>query len=141
MSWMNASQAHTVEEARAEVQLAGTFGRRKPAQWAVDMVREADSAERGVDMLALFKEAGLCEESARRAAEGLSSGRYFSFEDAAFSQTMWDGANGQPRRNARATTHSIAEAAKKAEAAKPLEEVGGSFVTVDGKRERVPDPS
>lgn len=63
-------------------------------------------------VVSLFREAGLCEESAVQAARGLDSGLYFSFEDAALAQTWgFDGAN--RRRNLAASPERIAEAAQR----------------------------
>lgn len=121
------SDRHTVEEARDELISARTF-QRQPAEWAVAMaeqVRRVDEAAfddlddvimgspylRGGDpMEARFREAGLCEESARQAAKGLREGLYFSFEDAAIAQTTFDRA-GRPR-NTAATPRRIAEVAR-----------------------------
>lgn len=63
-------------------------------------------------VVALFRDAGLCEESALSAARGLDSGLYFSFEDAALAQAWgYDSAN--RRRNPAATPERIAEVAKR----------------------------
>jgi len=63
-------------------------------------------------VVSLFREAGLCEESALKAARGFGAGLYFSFEDAALSQS-WGFDNANCRRNREATPERIAEVAKR----------------------------
>ena len=72
--------------------------------------RGGDAPTRSV-MVDRFREAGLCQESAEKAARGLESGVYFSFEDAAMAQTVFDGGSSEPR-NRGATPRRIAEVAK-----------------------------
>lgn len=65
-----------------------------------------------VEVVGLFREAGLCEESAQAAARGLDDGVYFSFEDAALSQSGVF--HGESRsRNVQATPARIAEVAQR----------------------------
>lgn len=93
------SKGPEVSEAEVSDAVAMAFGRAPTAGVA--------------GQVALFEEAGLCRESAEVAARGLAEGVYFSFEDAALAQTVFDGANGKPRRNPYATSQRIAETAAK----------------------------
>ena len=80
---------HSIEEARREVLMAGTF-RRAPQEWAGRMVREAEGQQTVADFEVLFRRVGLCEADARIAARGLHQGLYATFEDAVQSRLMWD---------------------------------------------------
>jgi hypothetical protein len=119
----------SLEEAQSEAARAAAFGRQAP-EWAAEMIAESSGGDEGAaaasvpDVRALFEEAGLCEESADKAARGLEAGRYLSFADAALAQTVFDGLNGQPRRNRYASPARIAEVAKKATARGSLVERG-----------------
>jgi hypothetical protein len=106
----------TLAEAQYEMRAAATFSR-EPAAWAVEVV-EAEGASSGPGPLALFVEAGFCEEDARRGVFLLESGRYVSFEDVALSMGVFD--QDFRSRNPRATRSRIAEVAAKAPAGKPV---------------------
>ena len=128
------TRQYTIEEARRELVSARTFGR-EPASWALSLaqeVRRVDESEldtlddlafgrpKGLPevedpMEANFRLAGLCEASARIAARGLRDGHYFSFEDAAIAQTVFD----IERRNGVATPQRISEVARLAEGKSP----------------------
>jgi len=89
--------ASASQDAELDQAIARTFGR---------------VATAGDQLLSLFQEAGLTEESAVAAARGLDTGRYFSFEDAALSQT-WTLEGENHKRNPRATPERIAEVARR----------------------------
>lgn len=90
------------ELAALDERIAGAFGR-GPAVGDQDV--------------SLFRDAGLCEESALAAAKGLREGVFFSFEDAALSvASAWGADNDAHRRrvaNRAATPERIAEVAQR----------------------------
>lgn len=118
----------TIEEAQLEVSLAGAFGR-TPADWATRLVAEQSTA--GVDPLALFREAGFCEEDAVRGVRLLAVDESLGFEGVASTMSSFD--DEFRRRNPYVTRQRIAEAAKKASGATPVSEVA-STTFVDGRK-------